>query len=313
MIRMPGKSHAGPLSPLCHDEIQVRDRLEQHVRRLAGEIGERNFWRFDALEASALYIEKSLQELGHQARTQNFLVEGRTVKNLEMELIGSTLAEEIVLVGAHYDSVLGSPGANDNATGVAAVLEIARLLAGKAFKRTVRFVAFANEEPPFFLTELMGSRVYARRSRERGEKIVAMFSVETIGYYSVAEGSQHYPFPFNFFYPRTGNFIGFVGNLSSRKLVSRSIALFRQHTAFPSEGVAAPGWITGIGWSDHWSFWKEGYPAVMVTDTALFRYESYHTQEDTPEKVDYTRTARVVSGLARVVAEMAGPVTHSSK
>jgi hypothetical protein len=136
-----------------------------------------------------------------------------------------------------------------------------------------------------------------------------MFSIETIGYYSEGEGSQHYPFPFSFFYPSTANFIGFVGNIASQDLVHRSIASFRRHTAFPSEGVAAPGWMTGIGWSDHKSFWREGYPALMITDTALFRYAYYHTREDTPDKVDYDRTARVVAGLARVVAELAGPVT----
>ena len=160
------------------------------------------------------------------------------------------------------------------------------------------------------MTKDMGSRHYARRSRERGEKIVAMFSIETIGYYSDVEGSQDYPFLFKLFYPNTANFIGFVGNTSSRDLVHRSISLFRKHTAFPSEGVAAPGWIRGIGWSDQWSFWREGYPAIMVTDTALFRYGPYHTKEDTPEKVDYARTARVVVGLARVVSNLADELSQ---
>jgi Zn-dependent M28 family amino/carboxypeptidase len=186
---------------------------------------------------------------------------------------------------------------------------MARLLGSQRLARTVRLVAFVNEEPPFFLTGDMGSRFYARRSRERSEKIVAMFSLETIGYYSDAKGSQHYPFPFSLFYPNTANFIGFVSNISSRDLVRQSIASFRQHTAFPSQGAAAPGWMTGIGWSDHWSFWREGYPAIMVTDTALFRYAHYHTPEDTPDKIDYARTARVILGLARVIAELAGPIT----
>jgi Peptidase family M28 len=208
-------------------------------------------------------------------------------------------------VGGHYDSVLGSPGANDNATGTAAVLELARLLAGQQLARTVRFVAFVNEEAPFFQTDAMGSWVYARRSRARGEQVVGMLSIETIGFYSDVVGSQHYPFPFGLFYPRTGNFIGFVGDIASRALVRRSIAAFRQHTPFPSEGVAAPGWMTGIGWSDHWAFWQEGYPGVMVTDTALFRYAPYHTREDTPNRMNYDYMARVVVGLARVVTLLA--------
>ncbi len=132
-----------------------------------------------------------------------------------------------------------------------------------------------------------------------------MLSLETIGYYSDESDSQHYPFPFSLIYPNTGNFIGFIGNISSRQLVRKSIRSFRSHTPFPSEGVAAPGWITGIDWSDHWSFWEEGYPAIMVTDTALFRYEHYHTMKDTPDRVNYDRTARVVMGLTRVITELA--------
>jgi Zn-dependent M28 family amino/carboxypeptidase len=307
---MPGKPYSGPLSPLSNEEITIRDHLEEHVKKLAGEIGERNFWHYEALGKAALYIEEAFQKLGYQVLTQEFLVKGKAMNNIEVQLSGVSFPGEIVLVGAHYDSVLGSPGANDNATGTAAVLEIARLLQDRKLARTVHFVAFANEEPPFFYTKLMGSRAYARRSRERGEQIIAMLSIETIGYYSDQEGSQRYPFPFNFFYPSTANFIGFVGNISSRDLVYRCIAAFRQHTAFPSEGVSAPGWITGIGWSDQWSFWKEGYPAIMVTDTALYRYDEYHTTEDTPDKIDFARTARVVAGLAKMVAELSGPVVQ---
>jgi len=208
-------------------------------------------------------------------------------------------------VGAHYDSVSGSPGANDNGSGVAALMEVARLFAQKRFARTVRFVAFVNEEPPFFQTHQMGSWVYAMQCREKKEKIKAMLSLETIGYYSDQMKSQYYPFPFSLFYPNKGNFIGFVGNLSSRNLVRRCVESFRKHTQFPSEGAAAPGWITGIGWSDHWAFWKEGYPAVMITDTALFRYRHYHSITDTPDKIVYDRTAQVVAGISRMVAELA--------
>jgi Zn-dependent M28 family amino/carboxypeptidase len=306
MISMPGKSYLGPLPPLSHEEMTIRDRLEEHVRMLAGQIGERNFWHYEALGKAAFYIEETFQKLGYEVLTQEFLVSGKAMRNIEVRLTGVSSPDEIVLVGAHYDSVLGSPGANDNGSGTAAVLEVARLLRDRKLARSVRFVAFANEEPPFFMTRHMGSRFYARRSRQQGEQIVAMLSIETIGYYSDGEGSQRYPFPFSFFYPSTANFIGFVGNISSRDLVYRAIELFRQHTAFPSEGVAAPGWMIGIGWSDQWSFWKEGYPAIMVTDTALYRYDHYHTCEDTPDKVDFERTARVVAGIAWMIAGLAG-------
>ncbi len=309
MISMPNRSYSGPFQPLSENEELLRERIKKHINILAEKIGERNIWHYDKLEASADYIEKTFEDLGYKVELQEFQIEGVTLKNLEAELIGTSRPEKIIVVGAHYDSVIGSPGANDNASGVAAILEIARLIAGEELSQSVRFVAFVNEEPPFFQTKDMGSRVYASRSRKRGEQIVAMLSIETIGFYSEDPRSQHYPFPFSFFYPHTGNFIGFVSNLSSRNLVQKAITTFRENTAFPSEGVAAPGWITGIGWSDHWSFWKEGYPAIMITDTAPYRYKHYHAPEDTIDKIDYARMARVVEGLARVVTQLAGAKT----
>ena len=305
MTSVPDSSYSGPFQPLSEDEVFIRDRLKKHVVKLADDIGERNVWHYEGLEASVQYIENVLVGLGYQVGRHEFQVEGTTVANVEAERIGTSMPGEIVIVGAHYDSIIGSPGANDNASGVAGLLELARLLATGEPSRTVRFIGFVNEEPPFYYTDDMGSRVYSSRSRRRGEKIVAMLALETIGYYSEVAWSQRYPFPFSFFYPSTGNFIGFVGNISSRGLVRRAIRTFREHTDFPSEGLAAPGWVTGVGWSDHWSFWKEGYPAIMVTDTALFRYEHYHTPQDTSDRIDYARLARVVSGLTRVVAELA--------
>ncbi|MEW8016271.1 MAG: M28 family peptidase [Candidatus Thiodiazotropha endolucinida] len=305
MIQMPGKSYSGPFHPLDEEEVELRDRLKAHVEVLGGSIGERNVWHYSELEAAADYIRDFFVKYGYTPEIQVFNSGGKMVRNIAVELPGETIPEEIIVVGAHYDSVHGSPGANDNGTGVAAVLELSRLLKDEQLNRTVRFVAFANEEPPFFYSKEMGSQVYAARSREREERIVAMLSLETIGYYSDMPGSQRYPAPFNLFYPDSANFIGFVGNLSSRKLVRRSIDTFRRTTAFPSEGVAAPGWITGIGWSDHLSFWQAGYDAIMVTDTALFRYAHYHSSTDTPDKIDYTRTARVVKGLSHVVTALA--------
>jgi hypothetical protein len=306
VISMPGQSYTGPFQPLDDRESDIRDKLRSHVQTLAGRIGERNVWTRLALQQAAHYIEKTWREQGYEPESQAFGAYGVPVRNLAVELRGKAAADDLVVVGAHYDSVLGSPGANDNATGVAALLELSRQLRDVALRRSVRFVAFVNEEPPFCFTEQMGSRVYAAEARRRGERISAMLSLETIGYYSHEPGSQAYPFPLHYFYPDTGSFIGFVGNLSSRRLVRAAVRAFRAQTAFPSEAVAAPGWVTGIGWSDHWSFWQEGYPAIMVTDTALFRYAHYHTRSDTPDKVDYPRTARVVEGLTRVVTELAG-------
>lgn len=306
MTYMPDKSWSAPAPPLTDEEQLIRDKLKQHVETLAQQIGERNVWHSEALLAAASYIRDSLEDLGYRVQAQSFESEGVRVQNLEVEISGDVASEEIIVLGAHYDSVFGTPGANDNASGVAALLEIARLLAGKSYPRTLRLVAFANEEPPFFYSDAMGSRVYAERSRQRGDEIKAMIALETIGYYTDQPDSQKYPFPFKFFYPDTGNFIGFVGNLSSRRLVQQALAAFRASTAFPSEGVAAPGWVMGVGWSDHWSFWQAGFPAIMVTDTALFRYRHYHAPTDTPDKLDYPSLARVTRGLANVAAELAG-------
>ena len=234
-----------------------------------------------------------------------------TCCNLAAEISGTSRADEIIVIGGHYDSVLVEslpcPGANDNASGAAATLALARAFAELTPQRTVRFVLFVNEEPPFFQNPFMGSWIYAKRCRERDENIVAMFSLETIGYYSDERGSQKYPFPLGLLYPSTGNFIAFVGNVGSRKLVRESIGSFRRHAEFPSEGGALPGSMPGVGWSDHWAFWQEGYPALMVTDTAPFRYPHYHQASDTPDKLDYDRMSRVVDGLERVVSDLANP------
>lgn len=310
MAVMPGKSYLGPLPPLSDEEVFIQDNLKRHVSMLARKIGERNVWRSSALYAAASYIQNALKELGYATRVQPFRSRDLTLDNIIAELPGTTRPEKILVVGAHYDTVAGSPGANDNGSGVAALLEIARLLAHSTPPRTLRFVAFANEEAPFFYTDEMGSRIYAARARQQHEQIIGMISLETIGYYTDNPGSQRYPFPFRYFYPDTGNFIGFVGNLSSWRLVRRSISAFRKSTLFPSEGLAAPGWMMGVHWSDHWSFWQAGYPAIMITDTALFRYKPYHSSEDTPDKLEYASYARVVNGLRHVVAELAGITTR---
>lgn len=304
MVVMPGKSYQGALPPPTREEAVLRERLQGHVTRLAEEIGERNMGKHRSLGEAAEYISANFRESGLALRREPYTLEGKEVVNVEGEVKGVSAPGEIVIIGAHYDSVPGTVGANDNASGVAAVLELARQFGKAKPERTLRFVAFVNEEPPWFLGESMGSLVYARRAKERGEKIVAMLSVETIGYYSDKPKSQKYPSPLNAFYPDTGNFIGFVSDWSSRSLLKKAIGVFRKSTKFPSEGVAAPAAIPGIGWSDHWPFWQVGYPAIMITDTAPFRYPHYHEASDTPDRLDYDRMSRVVNGIAKVVAEL---------
>ena len=304
VTRMPGESHRGPLDALTPREAAMRDALRRDVGVLAGEIGERNVVRYQGLRAAEAYVERSFAAAGYAVRRQEYAVGTVVCANLEVEIPGAARADEIVVVGAHYDSVVGCPGANDNGSGTAALLELARAFAGAKPARTLRFVAFVNEEPPHFQTEAMGSLVYARACRERGERVVAMLSLETIGYYSDDPGSQNYPFPLGVFYPSEGNFIGFVGNTQSQALVFETIASFRRHARFPSEGGVLDESLPGIGWSDHWSFWQAGYPAVEITDTAPFRYAHYHTAADTPEQLDYDRLARVVAGLEGVVGDL---------
>jgi Zn-dependent M28 family amino/carboxypeptidase len=261
---MPGKSQTGPLPPLDAEAADIRDRLSAHVWTLAGSVGERNVWNPGPLSTAADYIRQVLVESGYQPMDESFESHGETVVNIVAEKRGSSAPDEIILVGAHYDSVLGGPGANDNGSGVAGLLELARLLSERQLPRTVRFVAFVNEEAPFSYTAEMGSLVHAKASKARGEDIRAMLSLETIGYYADAPGSQQYPFPLSLFYPDTANFIGFVGNLGSRKLVRSALRSFRRHAAFPSEGAAVPERIPGVGWSDHWSFWQAGYRAMYT-------------------------------------------------
>jgi hypothetical protein len=308
MVRMPGASYTGTFAPLSERERAVEADLRRDVELLAGDLGDRSLPRPRGLGPAADAVERQLTRAGHTVRRQRYEVAGRPSDNLEAEIVGDDGSDgrEIVVVGAHYDSVAGTTGADDNASGVAALLSLARTFAGTHPRRTLRFVAFANEEPPYFQTPAMGSVAYARRCRERGERVVAMLSLETLGTYSDQPASQRYPFPFGLFYPTTGDFVAFVGNTSSRALVRRAVAAFRAGARFPSEGVAAPGALQGVGWSDHWAFWQEGYPAVMVTDTAPFRNPGYHTPHDTPDRLSYAPLARVVEGLARVVRDLTG-------
>lgn len=319
MTAMPGPARAADMEPAADmpaadmepaagadtdEDPALARRLRVHVDALAGEIGVRNDGVPGSLEKCVAYIDSKLRSVG-SVRHLAFEHDGRRYVNLDVHPPGTGPGDEVVVVGAHYDTARGTPGANDNGSGVAALLELARdERFDRSGRRSLRFVAFANEEPPHFKKRHMGSLAYARRCRERGEKIVAMWSLETMGYYSDEPGSQKYPWPLAAFYPTTGNSVAFVGNLRSRDLVRRSIASFRRGSSFPSEGGAFPALLPGVGWSDHWSFWKAGYPAVMVTDTAPFRYPHYHTANDTPDKLDYVRLACVVRGLSRALDEL---------
>lgn len=301
-----GQSYHGPLPPADEPLLALAAELRKHVHQLTEEIGERNVREHpQELARAADWIEAELTRLGYQVRRIEYGVSGVTCANIEAQLLGTAAPREIVVIGAHYDSALGTPGANDNGSGVAAMLALARGFARQKTDRTLRFVAFTNEEPPYFQQPEMGPWVYAKACRKQGEKVTAMLSLETIGYYDDRPGSQHYPAFFKLLYPSTGNFIAFVGNLPSADLLQRVVSTFRQHEQFPSEGGVFPEVVPGVGFSDQWSFWQEGYPALMVTDTAMFRYLHYHTPNDTLDKIDFERLARVVRGLQHAVAALA--------
>ena len=306
MLRMPGRSFEGAPPPLSAGQTALRDRLRNDVSHLATEIGERNVGRPAALARSADFVERELRLAGYEPQRQTYEVDGVSCANIEAERTGSVLAREIIVVGAHYDSARGTPGADDNATGAVAVLALARELSGRSWRRTVRFVEFVNEEPPYFFTPQMGSAVYARRCADRNETIAAMISLESLGSFSDLPGSQKYPFPISLVYPDRGNFLAFVGNVASRDQVRDAVRAFREKATVPSEGAALPELTPGVGYSDHKPFWDMGYPALMVTDTALFRNAEYHRRGDAVEKLDLERMTRVVSGLLHVVDRLAG-------
>lgn len=286
-------------------EPPLVDRLRMHVERLAADIGERNILVPAALQRAAVYIEEQWGAFGYAVERLEYDVSGIRCANLVAERKGSARQNEILVIGAHYDSVLGSPGANDNASGVAALLEMSRMFQAVDTRLTVRFVAFVNEEPPFFMTEQQGSAVYAQECRRRGDDIRLMVSLETIGCYSQAPDSQSYPPLFRYFFPDRGNFIGIVSDFASRTVLRRLAKAFRMRSDFPLETVSTFRFIPGVSWSDHQSFWRQGYPAVMVTDTAFYRYPHYHAATDTPDKLAYPELARVTLGLFEACALLA--------
>ncbi len=307
LMRMPGESLEGPLPTPTPTQFELAIALKADVVMLAGTIGERNTATPPAFRRAADYLANALRAAGYKPVRDSYKAAGLSSDNLIAERKGHSKPDEIVVVGAHYDSVFGTPGANDNASGCAAVLALARHFGRKkATARTLRFVLFANEEPPFFQTDEMGSLVLARRWKKHGDNITAMFSLETIGWFRSEPDSQQYPVTaMKYLYGDKGDFIALVGNHASRDLVRQCVETFRKHATIPSRGIAMFDVMPGIGWSDHWAFWQQGWPALMVTDTAPFRYPYYHTKDDTPDKLDYVRMARVVAGLVPTIREVA--------
>lgn len=307
LISMPEVSYEGMLPPIAQDEKELAGRLKRHVEILAGK--ERNLAHPDGLENAARYIEATLEKAGLAPKAQAFTVEGKPVRNIEATIHGrgSEASPEVLVIGAHYDSAPGSPGADDNASGTAALLELAPWLAALKgqFGKQIRLVFFANGEPPHFQTGTMGSLRYAQDLAQRRERVIAMLALDSIGYYSDAPDSQSHALIMNFLLPSQGDFIAFLARHSSISLLREAVGTFRRYTQFPSIGVAGPGFHAGVNSSDHWAFAEQGYPALMITDTGSYRNPHHGKAADKPETLGYERMARMVKGLEPIIRVVA--------
>ena len=301
MAILPGKSYRDPLPPLTDGQVRRREALREDVTALAEGIGERQLDLPGSLERTADHLEERLRDMGWEPERHCFEVAGRSCCNL---LVDPRAPGPPLIVGAHYDTVPGSPGANDNATGVAVLLALAASLRDGP-PLPLRLAFFVNEEPPHFHSEAMGSLRYALDRRDAGEHLAGAIALDGLGYFDPHPGSQEYPPPMQMLYPSTADFIAFVANGGSTGLLRRLVGAFRARAAFPSEGAILPEGAPGAGWSDHWSFWQAGYEGVMVTDTLPFRYPHYHAPTDTVDRVDFDRLVRVSDGLIATVRSLA--------
>jgi len=307
------------LAAMLRKDIDQND-LIRHVETLS--VGPRNHLHPQMLATAAAYLESTLgrMNMGYAVERQVFEVDEVEYFNLIAELPGTgKKADEIIVVGAHYDSAGDAPGADDNASGVAVLLGVAHAMTGTENSRTIRFVAFANEEPPFFRTDGMGSRVHARSCVKAGDNVVAMISLESLGYYTDEPNSQRYPDGLDAVaagYPTTGNFLAVVGNTTSKKLVDGFVNAYQKHlteakltspSSVPAIGASLPPLMPWVNASDHWSYWQEDIPAIMVTDTAPLRNPHYHKTSDTPDTLDFDRMTSVARGVEAALQQLANP------
>lgn len=287
------------------------DRLKQHVRRLSVDFSGRSFDNPAQLEGAARYIESEFAALGLVVQSQNFRAKGRPYRNLVVALGPDT--PEVLVIGAHYDvaneksHAEDQPGADDNARGGAGLIELARLLKDQTLRQRIELVAFANEEPPFFRTPEMGSAVHARSLTAAGKRASLMLSLECIGYFSDAPDSQDYPVGLlGAVYPSTGNFIALVGRMEDGAITREVKAALLSASDLPVASINAPAFVVGVDFSDHLNYWHEGFVALMLTDTAFYRNKAYHSAEDTADRLDYGRMAKVIDGVRAVALQQAG-------
>lgn len=279
--------------------------LYNHVYYLSQIIGSRSFSEPSKIMAAHNYIFNILEEYGFSPELQDFTVKNNTFSNIILTLEGKSHPEEIIVIGAHYDTASGTPGADDNASAVAMLLEMARILADSTHRRTLKLVFFVLEEPPIFGTNKMGSRIFARQARENDMDIRGMISLEMVGYFSNRKGKQAFPLPLmSLFYSSTPDFIAVVGNLKSKSLVTQARNALEKGCTVPVETLSSPSIVPGVGLSDHASFWKEGYPAIMITDTAFYRNPNYHQSTDTFDTLNYETMAELLKGLIHMAENL---------
>lgn len=289
---------------------KVEQRLRDYVVTLSERVGERSAAKPEGARAAALFVESTLgvHNIGYPVRRREFDAGGQTWSNLEAVLPGKDRTGGEIVIGAHYDTVEGSPGADDNASGVAVLLILAERFAGRSQERTIRWVAFCNEEPPWFQSENMGSVRYAAELKREGVPVAAMISLESLGYFRDEPGSQKYPEPLAKLYPDTGNFLAVVSDVANQRLVEFAWKALRETGLLPTEKGAFPESLPGVGWSDHWGFWKSDFPGIMLTDTAPYRNPHYHRETDLPGTLDYVRLGKVVDAVERLILRLSnGP------
>ena len=278
----------------------LQTALRKHVHRLAVDFAPRVHTNLTQLNKASAYIESELRTTSAKVTVQRYAATGRNFQNLIAQFGPDT--EDVIVVGAHYDVADIQPGADDNASGVAGLIELAKALSNAKLKQRVELVAYTLEEPPYFRTANMGSAVHAKSLKARGKRVSLMLSLECIGYFSDEPNSQQLLTPLmKAVYPTTGNFIALVGNYAEGDLSRRVKRSMQQATSLPVYSINAPSVLQGIDFSDHLSYWNEGFVGMMVTDTAFFRNEAYHTEDDTPDRLDYKRMAEVVVAVTKTV------------
>ncbi|MCM8795927.1 MAG: M28 family peptidase [Candidatus Omnitrophica bacterium] len=280
--------------------------IKKHIEFLAVDLGERNYIQYQNLKRAQDYIKEEFRSYGYILKEQVYSLGNQDFENIIATKIGKDKKDKIIIICAHYDSAYGSPGADDNASGVAGILELARLISSQDLDKTIKFIAFCNEEPPFYMSTDMGSFRYAKNASKMKEDIEAVLCLESIGFYQDKRNSQTYPLFLHFFYPDKGNFIAMVSNFKSGHLLKKIVKEFRSASSFPIEYLVAPlSLVPAIGLSDNWSFWHFGYKAIMITDTAFYRNPYYHSPQDTLDKLDCQKIALLIEGLYKVILNLA--------